>query len=260
MKKRKKKNKKHGFTLVELIAMLTVLGIIMLIAIPNISGMLAQQKILGIKQDATKMTDIVKVKMSSNDSIKKPNNMKCIAFTLKYLNVSDDFTKGPNNNPYLEYNSFVLMCRNNTKYEYFIRLAEDNLTNLFGINTFNNAWVNYDMITNEENNPNNYINTFNKSSYENDTIYVTGKIKEKEDLVLQKLASKAQLEKQTPVNYTAINNLDREVLLLKDNIESIKKNGIDGKPGLITTIKDFISASLPSPYTKNASTIEEVYT
>ena len=46
-----------GFTLVELLAMLVVLAILMGIAIPNITGILANNKVNVMKADASKMTD-----------------------------------------------------------------------------------------------------------------------------------------------------------------------------------------------------------
>ena len=164
--------KQKGFTLVELLAMLTVLGVIMLIAVPNITGMVEGQKILGIKQDATKMMDMVKVKMAGNDDIPKPNNKKCIVFTLKYMNGSDDFTEGPNGKPYLLYNSFIVMCRNNQVYEYFVRLVEDNDSNLFGVD-----FINYAVLINEDNNPNDMIKTFSKADFETNTRNAENSIK-----------------------------------------------------------------------------------
>lgn len=127
--------KRKGFTLVELLAMLTVLGIIMIIAVPNITGMLAQQKLTVIKQDATKMMDTLKVKIATNEEIKKPSNNKCIVFTLKSLNTSDDIKNGPNGKPYTKYSSYIIMKRVNTQYIYYVRIVEKDT--FYGINKVN---------------------------------------------------------------------------------------------------------------------------
>ena len=48
-------NKKNGFTLVELLAMLTVLGILMVVTIPNISKILNNNRVNKYKMDAKKI-------------------------------------------------------------------------------------------------------------------------------------------------------------------------------------------------------------
>lgn len=243
---------KRGFTLVELIAMLTVLSIIMMITIPNITGMVEGQKLLGIKQDATKMMDRVKVKIASKEDIKKPSNKKCIVFTLKDINGSDDFTEGPNGKPYLLYNSFVAMCRNNKVYEYFIRLVEDNTTNLFGIN-----FTNYANLVNEENNPNTMIYSFSKASFETDTKSAENSIKNIENQIEEKLKNKAKEQKKDSPNYTYIVQMDRDILNLKDSLANLKENGTNS---INNIIKRFVATQLPTGYTRSASTIEKVYT
>lgn len=232
--------------------MLTVLGIIMMITIPNITGMVEGQKLLGIKQDATKMMDRVKVKIASDDDIKKPNNKKCIVFTLKDMNGSDDFTEGPNGKPYLLYNSFVAMCRNNKVYEYYIRLVEDNGTNLFGIN-----FINYATLINEDNNPNGMIKSFAKTSFETNTKNAENSIKNIENQIEEKLKNKAKEQKKASPNYNYIVQMDRDILNLKDSLANLKENGANS---INNIIKNYIATQLPSGYTRNASTIENVYT
>ena len=123
--------KKKGFTLVELLATLTILGIIMILAVPNITGMLEQQKKAAVKQDATKMMDALKVKLSVREGVRKPSNGKCVVFSLKSLNVSGDIINGPNEKPYLEFDSFIIMKRNGTNYEYYVRLVESKTDNKY---------------------------------------------------------------------------------------------------------------------------------
>ena len=78
------KNNK-GFTLVELLAMLVVLGILMAITVPNISGILSQQKETAFIEDASKLINTAKMKMSTDREIKRPANGNCIVFSMTYL-------------------------------------------------------------------------------------------------------------------------------------------------------------------------------
>ena len=113
-----------GFTLVELLAMLLVLGILMAISIPNITGILANNKLNVMKADATKMIDTAKIKFSSLRPSEKPKVNECVVFALNALNDSDDISTGPNGGEYLQYESFIVIVREANKYEYYIRLVE----------------------------------------------------------------------------------------------------------------------------------------
>ena len=117
------KNNK-GFTLVELLAMLVVLGILMAVTVPNITGILNNQKVNGIKQDVVKMVDTAKIKVAKDDSIPKPKNEQVVIFSLNYLDVNDDLVNGPNGGYYHPYESFVAYKRENKQYKYYVRLVE----------------------------------------------------------------------------------------------------------------------------------------
>ena len=99
--------KKNGFTLVELLTMLTVLGILMVIAVPNITGILRSNKLNIIKADAIKMIDTAKIKMVTVNSKDKPTAGQCLVFALNYLNDSEDINTGPNGGNYLQFDSFA---------------------------------------------------------------------------------------------------------------------------------------------------------
>ena len=128
----KMKNKK-GFTLVELLAMLVVLGIIMGIAVPNVMGMIGQNRINHIKADAQKMVDSTKIKMTTNKYLPKlTNDNDCLVFSLKYLNSNEDITTGPNGGTYLEYESLVTVKKDSGQYKYYVRLIEEKDSTYYG--------------------------------------------------------------------------------------------------------------------------------
>ena len=138
---------RKGFTLVELLAMLVVLGILMAVTVPNISGILGKSKTDTIKEDVTKMIDTAKIKVASESNIANPEKGKCLVFTLEYLNDSDDFKQGPNGGKYDMFDSFVIVKRVDNKYKYYVRLVEKNENGNYGINiadfeTFEKNWNN----------------------------------------------------------------------------------------------------------------------
>lgn len=117
--------KKNGFTLVELLAMLVILGIVIAIAIPNISGMLQNQKLGMIKNDAVSMVEAAKMKASKERFMYKPKKNECVLFSLNYLNENDNIVKGPNGGEYDMFDSVVLYTRKGNKYVYYVRLVEN---------------------------------------------------------------------------------------------------------------------------------------
>lgn len=124
---------KKGFTLVELLAMLVVLGVLMAVTVPNITGILSQSKNNILKDDVTKMVDTAKMKMATDESVKKPKKGYCIVFTLNNLNINDDFKSGPNGEPYDKYNSFVVVRRIDNNYKYYVTLLEKADDGYYGV-------------------------------------------------------------------------------------------------------------------------------
>lgn len=116
--------KRNGFTLIELLVMLTVLGIIMLVAIPNISGMLGNQRLNMFKSDATSMIETAKVASRKERLLVKPKNGECIVFALNYLNDNDNIENGPNGGKYDQFDSLVVYTRSGNRYKYYVRLVE----------------------------------------------------------------------------------------------------------------------------------------
>ena len=130
--------KNKGFTLVELLAMLVVLGVLMTVTIPNIAGILGNQKKNIIKNDATTMVETAKVKVARGYVKKPKNNNECVVMSLNYLNDNDNINAGPNGGTYDEYDSFVIykkvrVSNNNYRYDYYVRLIEKNSKYYYGI-------------------------------------------------------------------------------------------------------------------------------
>ncbi len=118
-------NNKKGFTLIELLAMLVVLGLLIGISIPNVTGILKNQRLNVIKTDANNMVEKAKAAVVKDPLISKPKAGECLFFTLEYLNDNDDFDKGPNGGTYELYDSFVIYERVGSQYKYYVRLVEN---------------------------------------------------------------------------------------------------------------------------------------
>ncbi len=123
-----------GFTLVELLAMLTVLGILMVITVPNITGILSNNRLNVIKADANAMVEKAKMKIAKDNTITKPKANECVVLTLDYLNDNDDIKTGPNGGLYNVYESFVIFTRTGNQYKYYVRLVEETEEGWFGFN------------------------------------------------------------------------------------------------------------------------------
>lgn len=126
-------SKNKGFTLVEILAMLVVLGILVAVSIPNINGMLQKQKINRVINDATNMIETAKIKVAKERYLTKPNNGECIIFSLDYINDNGNIEKGPNGGSYDQFDSFVVYKREGNRYNYYVRLVEEKNNKLYGV-------------------------------------------------------------------------------------------------------------------------------
>lgn len=118
-----KKNNK-GFTLVELLAAIVILGLLVFIGLPRILDALGSGKSNLYISDAKKMISQAEYKIKvSNASIEIPDDGDCIAVSLLYLD-SSEFSVAPNNGEYLDDKSYVLVKNNRGKLEYSVASVE----------------------------------------------------------------------------------------------------------------------------------------
>ncbi len=113
-----------GFTLVELLASMVILGILMAITIPNIMGILSQNKNNSYIEDAQKLVSRAKYKYSDSDFVdKKLNNGACYKMTIAYLN-NGEFNEAPNGGTYFNEGSYVVIQKSAGRTYYYVSLAE----------------------------------------------------------------------------------------------------------------------------------------
>lgn len=117
-------NNKMGFTLIELIATITILGIIMLVAVPNVIGVVNKNKNQTYVNDARKLVTLAKYKFDSDANVMRPSSTNCVVMKISGLDRSE-LQKGPEEGTYDENLSFVVIRYENGKYEYYAQLVEN---------------------------------------------------------------------------------------------------------------------------------------
>lgn len=123
------KNSK-GFTLIELLVTMVILGIIMVVAVPNVMGILNNSRANTYVEDAKKFLSLAEYKFRGTSSITRPSKgNKCIIMSLKYLDNSE-FENAPNNGSYDKNNSYVVITNTGigsgkNNYVYYVNLVEN---------------------------------------------------------------------------------------------------------------------------------------
>lgn len=118
-----------GFTLIELLAAMVILAAIMVIAVPNIMGILNNSKADTYVEDAKKLLSLAEYKVRADPSLRPSSVNSCTKLTLKFLDNSE-FKNAPNNGSYKTKESFVTVKRvsnenGKKKYEYYVTIIED---------------------------------------------------------------------------------------------------------------------------------------
>ena len=161
--KKKKKINNKGFTLVELLATISILAIIMLIAIPNVVGVVQKSRNKTYVEDAKKMISLAKYKVKSDVKIKNALGNGSVCISLKYLDSGKEIKDAPNGGEYDTEKSYVLVEKNyDNSYYYSVQLLEnDKDSNIQGLNKISSEVLSND---NSYKNVNNSI-TYPESCY-----------------------------------------------------------------------------------------------
>lgn len=120
-------NNKNGFTLVELLATITILGIIAVLAVPNILGVVKRNKDKTYIEDAKKLVSLAEYQFRSQND--RPNSMD---ICIKDLD-TDEFDSAPNGGKYDPNNSCVTINVVSDEYKYTVTLKESYGSKVRGI-------------------------------------------------------------------------------------------------------------------------------
>lgn len=97
---------KKGFTLTELLAVIAVIGILSLVAIPNIIGIVDNIRKDNMIDDAKKLISLARMEVNSNYDLRYFSDSRCVSSaktcTLSFsdLNKNKDITKDPDSGNY----------------------------------------------------------------------------------------------------------------------------------------------------------------
>ena len=128
--------KNKGFTMVELLASMVLLGILMIVAVPTVLRVMDDSRRTTIVNDSKKFVSNVEYKVKHNNNyIRRPKQVnECILLTLGYLDLGSEFKEGPHGGEYSLDDSFVVVklksvgnaaTGNVQTYDYYITLVEN---------------------------------------------------------------------------------------------------------------------------------------
>lgn len=117
-----------GFTMIELLAAIVILGIMMGSAVPIVVSVMNDQKNKTYIEDAIRLASNADNKMRSDNKVQiPPRGGGCVVMSLDYMD-NNAFAKGPYDGEYDKAASFVVVSRNlstaDEEYQFYVRLLE----------------------------------------------------------------------------------------------------------------------------------------
>ncbi|KMY51109.1 type II secretion system protein [Peribacillus loiseleuriae] len=140
-------NNQKGLTLVELLAVIVILGIIAAIAVPSIGKIIDNSKKDAHLANAQQMISAAKLAVAANEEDAKTPLGETKNISLEKLQLAgylDEFTDPDSSAPYSKDKSFVEITNNNGKYTYTVTLVGSKRT----INNKKASELNRDSIGN----------------------------------------------------------------------------------------------------------------
>ena len=118
------KGNNRGFTLIEILAAVVILGILVGVSLPAIVGLFDDSKGKLYVSDARKLISLAEYKVKASSSvIEKPDEGDCILISMRYLD-STDFDTAPSGGEYLRDSSYVVVKNENGSLEYSATVVE----------------------------------------------------------------------------------------------------------------------------------------
>ena len=125
-----------GFTMIELLASMVLLGILMIVAVPTVLKVMDDSRKTTIINDSKKFVSNVEYKVKHNNNyIRRPRTTgQCILLTLGYLDLGSEFKEGPHGGSYSLEDSYVVVklksygnasTGNVQTYDYYVTLVEN---------------------------------------------------------------------------------------------------------------------------------------
>lgn len=116
--------KNSGFTMIELLAAIVVLGVLMTVAVPTVMNVLTDSRNRTYVDDAIRMSSNFETEVRKDNMMALPAIGSCVMMNLTYLD-NNTFKNAPYDGEYDRVYSFVVAKRENLNdYKYYPRLVE----------------------------------------------------------------------------------------------------------------------------------------